>query len=66
MKTFYIILAIIYGVLLIPSLRTAIAFWLYRNTNTTAQSAMKHGFIVGFLKIWVIYPIFVFKDYFSK
>ena len=66
MKTFWVIIAIVYVVLLIPALRTSIAFWLYRNSNETANTAMKHGFILGFLKIWFIYPIFIFKDCFSN
>lgn len=66
MKIFWISIAIIYGVAFIPALRTAIAFWLYKDKDATAYKAMKHGFITGFIKIWVIYPFFIIKDCFSK
>ena len=54
MKTFWIIIAIVYGVAFIPALRTAIAFWLHKDNDATAYLAMQHGFLAGFLKIWII------------
>lgn len=66
MKTFLIIIAIVYGVLFIPALRTSIAFWLYRDKDATAYLAMRHGFLFGFFSIWFIYPIYLIKDCFSK
>ena len=62
MKTFWIIIAITYGVAFIPALRTAIAFWLHKDDDAVAYMAMQNGFILGFLKIWVIYPFFIIKD----
>ena len=62
MKTFWIIIAIIYGVAFIPAIRTAIAFWLHKDNDATAYMAMQHGFLAGFLKIWIIYPFFIIKD----
>ena len=66
MKTVWIIIAIVYVVLLIPALRTSIAFWLYRDKDATAYLAMRHGFICGFLSIWFIYPFYIIKSCFSK
>lgn len=66
MKTFWIIIAIVYGVSFIPALRTSIAFWLYRNSYETANKAMKHGFIFGLISIWFIYPFYIIKSCFSK
>lgn len=66
MKTFWILIAIIWGVAFIPALRTAIAFWLHKDDDAVAYMAMQHGFIIGFIKIWVIYPFFIIKDCFSK
>ena len=62
MKTFWIIIAIVYGVAFIPALRTAIAFWLHKDHDATAYLAMQHGFLAGLLKIWIIYPLFIIKD----
>jgi hypothetical protein len=62
MKTFWIIIAITYGVAFIPALRTAIAFWLHKDNDTTAYMAMRYGFLSGFLSIWIIYPFFIIKD----
>ena len=62
MKTFWIIIAIIYGVAFIPALRTAIAFWLHKDNDAVAYMAMQNGFILGFLKILVIYPLYIIKD----
>jgi hypothetical protein len=62
MKTFWIIIAIVYGVAFIPALRTAIAFWLHKDHDATAYLAMQHGFLAGFFKIWVIYPFSIIKD----
>ena len=62
MKTFWIIIAIVYGVAFIPALRTAIAFWLHKDHDTITYLAMRHGFSMGFLKIWIIYPFFIIKD----
>ena len=62
MKTTLIIITIIYGVSFLPSLRTAIAFWLHKNNDSVAYMAMQHGFISGLLKIWIIYPFFIVKD----
>ena len=59
---FLAFIIIVYGVCFIPSLRTAIAFWLHRNNDATAYMAMQHGFLMGFLKIWIIYPFFIVKD----
>lgn len=66
MKTICVILAIAYGLAIIPSLRIAIAFWLYRNEDTVANKAMRYGFLLGFISIWLIYPVFVIKDCFTK
>ena len=66
MKTVWIIITIVYLVSLIPALRTSIAFWLYRNSDETANLAMRHGFILGFLSIWFIYPIYIIKSCFSR
>lgn len=62
MKTFWVIIAIIYGVAFIPAFLTAIAFWLHKDNNATAYFAMGRGFLAGFLKIWVIYPFYIIKD----
>lgn len=62
MKTFWIIIAIVYGVAFIPALRTAIAFWLHKDNDDIAYMAMERGFLMGFLKIWIIYPFFIIKD----
>ena len=62
MKTFCIIIAIIYGVTFIPALRTAIAFWLHKDNDAVAYMAMQYGFLAGFLRIWMIYPFFIIKD----
>jgi len=59
---FCIIIAIVYGVAFIPAFKTAIAFWLYKDKDDVACKAMKQGFIIGLLKIWVIYPLFIIKD----
>ena len=56
------LVAIVYGVSFIPALRTAIAFWLHKEDDLIAYGAMRHGFIWGFLKIWIIYPIYIIKD----
>jgi len=53
---------IIYGVSFIPALRTAIAFWLHKDENVVAYMAMRHGFIIGLLRIWIIYPFYIIKD----
>ena len=66
MKTFWIIIAITYGVAFIPALRTAIAFWLHKDNDATAYMAMKDGFIPGFVKIWIIYPFFIIKDCYNS
>lgn len=66
MKTVWIIITIVYVVSFFPALRTSIAFWLYRNSDETANLAMKHGFILGFLSIWFIYPIYIIKSCFSR
>ena len=66
MKTFWIIIAIVYGVAFIPALRTAIAFWLHKDNDATAYLAMQNGFILGFLKIWIIYPFFIIKDCYNS
>lgn len=66
MKTICVILAIAYGLAIIPSLSIAIAFWLCRNEDTVANKAMRHGFLLGFISIWLIYPVFVIKDCFTK
>ena len=61
----YIILAvfiIVYGVSFIPSLRTAIAFWLHKDDDAVAFMAMQHGFLWGFLSIWIVYPFYIIKD----
>lgn len=63
MKTFWIIIAIVYGVAFIPALRTAIAFWLYKDSDAVAYMAMERGFLAGFLKIWIIYPFYIIKDF---
>lgn len=62
MKTFWILIAIVYGIAFIPALRTAIAFWLHKNNNATAYRAMKRGFLAGFMKIWIIYPLYIIDD----
>ena len=59
---FWSIIAIVYGVAFIPALRTAIAFWLHKDDDAVAYMAMQHGFILGFLKIWIIYPFYIVKD----
>ena len=59
---FLAFIIIVYGVCFIPSLRTAIAFWLHKDTDDVAGNAMRHGFIIGFLKIWIIYPVYLIKD----
>lgn len=66
MKTFWIIIAIVYGVAFIPALRTAIAFWLHKDNDATAYLAMQQGFLMGFLKIWIIYPFFIIKDCYNS
>lgn len=66
MKTFWIIIAIVYGVAFIPALRTAIAFWLHKDSDAVAYMAMERGFLAGFFKIWIIYPFYIIKDCFSK
>ncbi len=66
MKTFWIIIAIIYSVAFIPALRTAIAFWLHKDHDATTCLAMQHGFLRGFLKIWIIYPSFIIKDCYNS
>lgn len=66
MKTFWIIIAIVYGVAFIPALRTAIAFWLHKDNDATAYMAMERGFLAGFLKIWIIYPFFIIKDCYNS
>ena len=60
--TFLAIIVIVYGVAFIPALRTAIAFWLNKDNSEVANIAMQNGFIMGLLKIWVIYPIYLIKD----
>ena len=63
MKTFWIIIAIVYGVAFIPALRTAIAFWLHKDDDdVVAYLSMQYGFIPGLLRIWLIYPIFIVRD----
>ena len=62
MKTFCIIIAIVYGVAFIPALRTAIAFWLHKDSDAVAYMAMERGFLAGFIKIWIIYPFYIIKD----
>ena len=62
MKTFLVIIIIVYGVAFIPALRTAIAFWLHKDNDETAYLAMQHGFLAGFFKILIIYPFFIIKD----
>jgi len=62
MKIFWIIIAIIYGVAFIPALRTAIAFWLHKDDDAVAYLSMQYGFLIGFLRIWLIYPIFIVRD----
>ena len=66
MKTFWIIIAIIYGVAFIPALRTAIAFWLHKDSDATAYMAMKYCFLAGLIKIWIIYPFFIVKDCYNS
>jgi len=66
MKTVWIIITIVYVVSFFPALSTSIAFWLYRNSDETANFAMRHGFILGFLSIWFIYPIYMIKSCFSR
>ena len=66
MKTFWVIIAIIYGVAFIPALRTSIAFWLHKNDDAIAYMAMQYGFLAGFLKIWIIYPFFIIKDCYNS
>lgn len=66
MKTVLVIFAIVYGVCLIPSLRTAAAFWLYKDKDDVAHKAMRHGFLMGFISIWIIYPFYIIKDITTK
>lgn len=66
MKTFFTIIAIIYGVAFIPAFRTAIAFWLHKDKEAIAYMAMQHGFLAGLLKIWIIYPFFIIKDCYNS
>ena len=66
MKTFCIIIAIIYGVAFIPALRTAIAFWIHKDSDAVAYMAMERGFLAGFIKIWIIYPFFIVKDCYNS
>jgi len=61
-----VVISIIYLVVFFPAMRTAIAFWLYRDKDDTARNAMRHGFFIGFISIWLIYPIYIIKDCFSK
>lgn len=66
MKTVLVILALAYALAFVPAMLTSIAFWLHRNYNETANTAMKYGFLVGFLSIWLIYPIYLIKNAFSN
>lgn len=59
---FWIILGIVYLVCFLPSLRIAIAFWLYKDKDEVAYLAMKHGFLLGLLSIWVIYPFYIINE----
>lgn len=63
---FWIILGIVYLVCFFPSLWMAIAFWLYKDKDEVAHLAMKHGFILGLLSIWVIYPLHIINELFKK
>lgn len=65
MKTTFILLAIVYGILFIPALRIAITFWLYKDSDQVANFAMKRGFLLGFLSILIVYPMYILKDCFN-
>lgn len=66
MKTVWVIVAIIYGISFIPALRTAIAFLLHKDDDAISYMAMQDGFILGFLKIWIIYPFYIVKDCYNS
>ena len=66
MKTVLVIIALAYVLAFIPAMLTSIAFWLHRSYNETANMAMKHGFLIGFLSIWLIYPMYLIKNAFSN
>lgn len=66
MKVTLVVISIIYLVVFFPAMRTAIAFWLYRDKDSIVYNAMRYGFFIGFISIWLIYPIYIIKDCFSK
>ena len=66
MKTVSVIFILAYLVAFIPALRTAIAFWLYKDKDDTAKMAMRHGFLFGLLSIWAIYPIYLIRSCFKN
>lgn len=63
---FLIFILLVYLVFLIPAIRVSIAFWLYRDQDDIANKAMSHGFLIGFISIWLVYPVYVIKDCFKK
>ena len=65
MKEVTVVIIIAYIVCFFPAFRTALAFYLFRDKDNTANKAMRYGFIPGLLSIWIIYPYFIIKDCFS-
>lgn len=66
MREVTVVIIIVYIVCLFPAIRTALAFYLFKEEDEVANNAMRNGFIVGFLKIWVIYPFYIIKDCYEK
>lgn len=62
----WVMVALAYALAFIPALRTAVAFWLYRDKDETAKHAMRRGFFMGFISIWFIYPFYLIKNCFYK
>jgi hypothetical protein len=70
MKDFFINIWVLVGIAYLLALplafRTAVAFWFFRDKDKTAKRAMKHGFFIGLMSIWFVYPIYLIKDAFSS
>lgn len=60
------VFGIVYIATFIPAFKTAIAFWLYRNQNEVVNKAMGHGFFLGFISIWSLYPFYMIDRLFRR
>ncbi len=65
-KAVFVIVGIAYLLALPMAIRTSVAFWLFREKDPIAHKAMQCGFFLGFISIWLIYPIYLIKDALSN